>query len=183
MALVDVELLIGGVRVPPDVSAFVREAERRIAQFRSRRQVPGFIRTDFIRAYHALRAVTAAEIATNHRFLEWGSGMGVVAGLAAMLGFEAHGIEIDAELVDEACRLARDFALPVHFVCGSYIPEQGDAYACLERAAADFGVIFGYPWPDEVEQTRERFDRLAGEQALLLTYHSGEEFRLQRKVP
>ena len=70
----------------------------------------------------------------------------------------------------------------VRFVCGSYVPEEGDAYARLGRDAADFGVVFGYPWPDEVEQTRERFDRLAGEQALLLTYHSGAEFRLQRKM-
>ena len=180
MPLVDVDLLIGGVGLPREVSAFVNDAERRIAKFRARRQVPGFIRTDFVRAYHALRALSAATTPPNRRFLEWGSALGVVAGLAALLGFEAYGIEIDAELVAEATQLAADHALRVRFACGSYVPEDSDAYTCLERTAAEFGVIFAYPWPDEVEKMHALFQRVAGDQALLLTYHSGAEFRLQR---
>jgi hypothetical protein len=183
MALVDVDLLIGGVNLPREVSVFVTDAERRIAAFRRRRQVHGFIRTDFVRAYHALRALAAATAPDNRRFLEWGSGMGVVAGLAAMLGFEAAGIEIDAELVTEATRLAADHTLNLRFVCGTYVPEEGDAYARLGMQADDFGVIFAYPWPEEVERMEALFERVAGDQALLLTYHSGAEFRLRRKQP
>jgi hypothetical protein len=181
MPLVDVELLIGGVHLPREVSAFVSDAERRIAAFRRRRHVHGFIRTDFARAHHALRALSAATTLPNRRFLEWGSGMGVVAGLAAMLGFDACGIEIDAELVTEATQLAADHALRVPFACGSYVPEEGDAYARLGLPADAFGVIFAYPWPEEVARMEALFERVAGDQALLLTYHSGAEFRLRRK--
>ncbi|NIO39185.1 MAG: hypothetical protein GTO41_02680, partial [Burkholderiales bacterium] len=35
-------------------------------------------------------------------FLEWGSGLGVVAIMASRLGFEAYGIEAEAELVEHA---------------------------------------------------------------------------------
>jgi hypothetical protein len=181
MALVDVDLLIGGVSLPADVSAFVSDAERRIAAFRRRRTVPGFIRTDFVRAHHALRALSAAAVPGNRRFLEWGSGMGVLAGLAAMLGFDAYGIEIDPELVAEASQLVADHALHARFICGSYVPEDGDAYTRLGVPADAFGVIFAYPWPEEVTRLEALFERVAADQALFLTYHSGVEFRLRRK--
>jgi hypothetical protein len=181
MPLVNVDLLIGGVRLPPAAARYVAEAERRIRRLRARRDVPGFIRSDFVRAYHALRALAAAAAMPNRRFCEWGSGLGVVAGLASMLDFHACGIEIDAELVEASAALAADFALPTRFVQGSYVPEESDAYTRLACTPDDFGVIFAYPWPHEVEKTQLLFERVAGAQALLLTYHSGVEFRAQRK--
>ena len=57
--------------------------------------------SDFEVAYRGLEVVHAANLATGHRFLEWGSGIGVVACLATYLGFDAIGIEIESPLAVE----------------------------------------------------------------------------------
>ena len=199
MALEDLELLIGGTTVPGDVRAFLREARRRIARFTRGRRIPGFVPSDFARTYHALRALAAADLAPGNLFCEWGSGFGVVACLAAMLDFDAFGIEIEGELVDAARQLAGAFGLPVEFVHGSFIPggenaiEPGDRFAWLTTRGggteeelrlgpADFAVIFAYPWPDEEQLIEALFERHAGAGALLLTNHGGQDLRLRRKV-
>jgi hypothetical protein len=118
--MVELNLLIGETAMPGDVRSFLREAERRIERFQLTGRVPGFVPSDFERAYGVLRALTAAELATGNLFCEWGSGFGVVACLAALLDFDACGIEIEGELVDAARRLAADFDLPVEFMRGSF---------------------------------------------------------------
>ena len=62
-----------------------------------------------------LRALSEGGLARGWRFCEWGSGFGVVVGLAALVEFDACGIEIEALLVAEARKLADDFDLPVEF--------------------------------------------------------------------
>ena len=62
-------------------------------------------------------------------FCEWGSGFGVNTCLAAMLEFDAWGIEVEGELVAAARRLAADFDLPAEFVRGSFIPAGSDVFA------------------------------------------------------
>src|SRR4029079_19467023 len=106
---------------------------------------------------------------------EWGSGFGVVACLAAMLDFDAVGIEIESDLVDEAQQLADDFDLPVEFFCGGFIPRgsaihAGSGYSWLSTDEStgdgvlgldpdDFDVTFAYPWPDEEGATETLFER------------------------
>jgi hypothetical protein len=200
MPLVDVELPIGELTVPRDVRAFLREAERRIEQFQTTGRSHGFVPSDYAGAYGVLTAVAAANLAPGSRFCEWGSGFGVVACLAAMAGFDACGIEIEADLVDAARRLADDFDLPVQFARDSFIPAGGEA--CVDAGGAfawlttdtggaeeeldlapdDFDVIFAYPWPDEERVTADLFRRYAAVGALLVTYHGGEGFRLRRKT-
>lgn len=197
MQLIDVKYSPDDDAIPGDVQAFLREADRRIEDFQRHARVPGFVPSDFARTYSVLRAVASSNLPTGNLFCEWGSGFGVVACLAAMLDFDAVGIEIDAELVESARQLADDFGLPVEFVRGSFIPKGGEVYtdvrggyAWLDTAetgadvgldADDFDVIFAYPWPDEEGATEKLFERYAGAKALLLTYHGGDEIRLRRK--
>jgi hypothetical protein len=199
MPLIDLSLPTGTAGVPGDVRSFLREADRRIRRFQRRCRVPGFVPTDFESAYGVLRAVATAGLTRGNLFCEWGSGFGVVACLATMLDFDACGIEVEAELVEAARRLAGDFGLPVEFAHGSFIPQGGeararavdefawlttdadDAHDELGLAADDFDVIFAYPWPDEEGLTADLFERHAAAGALLLTYHGGEDFRLRRK--
>ena len=130
-----------------------------------------------------------------------GSGFGVVACLAAELGFRASGIEIERGLVDGATQLANDFDVPADFVCGSFVPEGGeeflesidgfawlidggrDGYDLLELAPDDFDVIFAYPWPGEEHVVIDLFDRYAATGAILVTFHGRDGLQMRRKVP
>jgi len=200
MPVVNLNLPVVETTVPGDVHAFLREADRRIERFQHHRCIPGFVPSDFDRTYGVLRALATAEVAPGNLFCEWGSGFGVVACLAAMLDFDACGIEIEGELVDAAQQLAEDFGLPVEFIRGSFIPVGGEAYVAavdgfswlstdaddahaeLGLDPDDFDVIFAYPWPDEERATVNLFERYAGVGAVLATYHGGEDFRLRRKL-
>ena len=183
--------------LPGDVRTFLAEADRRIERFRIEHNIPGFVPSDFAAVYGVLRALVEEDAAPGNLFCEWGSGFGVVTCLAAMLDFEACGIEIEPELVEEARRLADDFDIPAEFYEGSFLPEGSDvtldcnAFSWLvteeeSRDEArlgpdDFDVIFIYPWPDEEHIMEALFDRHARPGAILLTYHGAEDLRLRRK--
>ncbi|HYV35712.1 MAG TPA: hypothetical protein VE988_08405 [Gemmataceae bacterium] len=200
MPLVDLPLSIRDTRVPRDVSSFLREAALRIEDFQRSSCVPGFVPSDFERAYSILRALSEADLAPGKLFCEWGSGFGVVTCLAALLDFEAYGIEIEGELVDAAQKLADDYGFPVEFACGSFIPksaeggmggteeyswlttEGSNTHQELGLAPDDLDVVFAYPWPDEEQATEYLFQRCAAVGAVLVTYHGGDDFRLRRKT-
>jgi hypothetical protein len=198
MPLVDLILSIEAAEVPGDVRRFLQEADRRIEEFLSARTIPGFVPSDFTRAYAVLRALAAQDVGAGNLFCEWGSGFGVVACLAAMLDFDAWGIEIEGQLVDAARQLAKDFDLPVEFIHGSFIPSGSDdclgsgkefawmttdaANAGEEMDPAAFDVVFAYPWPDEEAVVAALFERHSSPGAILATYHGGEELRLRRKT-
>jgi hypothetical protein len=196
MPLIDLNLLVPATPPPPPVTAFLREAARRIRRFRSEHRIPGFVSSDYARIYKTLDALAGLDLAGKH-FCEWGSGFGVVACLAAMLGFDACGIEIEDALVEAAQELADDFELEVQFLRGSFIPQGAAAtsgtYSWLTTreavghddpgvTASDSDLIFAYPWPDEETVIEELFERFAADGALLLTYHDIQPIRLRRKT-
>lgn len=184
--------------LPGDVRAFLQEADGRIERFRMDRNIPGFVPSDFVGAYRAIHRLAVSDLARGSMFCEWGSGFGVNACLAAMLDFDACGIEIDEELVEESRRLAFDFDISVEFVHGSFIPagsmdsaEHCGGFSWLATDAAtpepelgpeDFDVIFAYPWPDEEQAIEALFERHARQGAVLVSYHGGEDTRLRRKI-
>src|ERR1700676_814825 len=120
MPLVDVELLTEASELSGEIKAFLREAERRIEEFQRDRIIPSFVPSDFGQVFAVLQTLARGAVSPGMLFCEWGSGFGVVTCMAAMLEFDAWGIEIEAELVDYAQQLAADFDLPVEFVCGSF---------------------------------------------------------------
>ncbi len=207
MPLVDVELSVQKSAFPDEISEFLCEANSRISQYFQEKTVcpTGFVPSDFETVYHALRAIIEASLAPGNSFCEWGSGFGVVASLAAMLEFDACGIEIDRGLIDASRTLAEDFALPVEFVHGSFIPPGDDAladevcaenhenpfflvtgadsaYDSLERDPVDSDLVFAYPWPGEESVIEVLFEKNAAEGALLLTYNQQHSVRLQRRL-
>jgi hypothetical protein len=200
MPLIPASLPTNKPSLPETIQRFLNEANRRIEQLQSDHHIPGFVPSDFVSVYAALEVLQSSVLLPGRWFCEWGSGMGVVACLASLVGFDAWGIEIDETLVREARRLAADFDLPVRFVRGSFIPpgaemaenaerryawlttEERDGYTSLGIDPDEFDVIFAYPWPDEEELTAQLFEKYARQGALLVTYQDSHGIRVQRKV-
>ena len=121
-----------------------------------------FVAADYDVVLEALLPLRAPGL----RFLEWGSATGVITIMADLLGFEAYGIELDADLVGYARDLARRSGSGARFATGSFLPlgyrwrrsHEGrlgtigygaSGYLDLGIPLDDFDVVFGYPWSGE----------------------------------
>ena len=202
MPLVEVELAIAADDPPERAVRLIADARQFIATYEeeSRASTPAFVPSDFELVHRALAAVESNHLATGRRFIEWGSGVGVVTCLAALVGFDAVGIEIESALVKIAQELAETHDIDVQFACGSFVPDGvepsvdlsgdvnwlsttgSDGYAELELEPDDFDLVFAYPWPGEEPVIFDLFADTAAVGTLLLTYHGLEGVRLQRKV-
>lgn len=203
--LLPIELpdLSGALPPSAEASALLDEADRRILDFmcgQTGRLIHSFVPSDYRAVNAHLRWIVESRLAAGGAFCEWGSGFGIVAMLAALLEFDACGIEVEGELVEHARTLAEDMDIPVQFAQGSLIPagknprvRQGEdsshldfdsppGYDELGMEVEDFDVFFAFPWPEDKPFCDELFDRCAADGSLLLTYHGIEDFRLQRKV-
>ena len=186
---------------PSVVSGLLREADARILEYLLRRRgaEKGCVSSDFALVNAALQRIVAKDLASGTLFCEWGSGFGVVTLLASLHGFDAHGIEIQPDLVEFAEQLAEEFACDVRFVQGTYVPPDGEklaatpenpwfdsgtssAYQELEIDADQFDVIFAYPWPGGESLLTALFMQCAGEGAILLTYDEANGVLVQRKT-
>jgi hypothetical protein len=186
----------GGIVVPPPVARLLERAER-IWQSLGGDFVSGwqgFIPADYPEVYLALKRLREGA----STFLEWGSGIGTIAIMADMLGYESYGIEIQPALVARAEALAAEVGSKATFVEGSFIPEAyewspeiGDedfntslegaaGYEALGMELADFDVVYGYPWPGEEALFEDIFDQFARPDAVLVSYHSLEQVLLHR---
>ena len=122
------------------------------------------------------------------RFLEMGSGIGVIAIMADLLGIEACGIEIAPELVTEGRELAERYGSGAHFATGSFLPpgyqwisKTGDtrmgalgigesAYSELGYDLADFDWVYAYPWPGETDVLHDVMQCFGAPDARLLLH-------------
>lgn len=203
MRLKELDLDVPEAPLPGRVAALLADADGRIERFtQDRRDSPiaAFVPSDFVMAWHALRHIEALNLAPGRRFVEWGSGAGVVTCLAALAGFDACGIEIEPDLVDLAEGLALDHGIEAQFARGTFVPDSfqdqiveqrsinwlrsdGDnGYEELGLDLDDFDVCFAYPWPGEEDMIFDLFELHAAEGSLLLTYHGVELLLTHRKV-
>ena len=205
MSLVNVALQLPNCEIPSDVRDFILEANQRVTKFMKARPKPlvGFFPSCFEMVYRALSEIANGRLAAGNAFCEWGSGFGVTASMAAMLGFDSYGIEIDPELFEVSRELAKQHGLSVRFISGSFIPVGSDklidraytnhdgdmmliphsdgTYDEMGMDVSDFDLIFAYPWPKDAKLTGSIFNKFASSDALLLTYNGLESMRLQRK--
>ena len=191
------------ISLPRRIVELLDEADRRIERFQfDRRDEPiaAFVPSDFATVYQALVEIQRRDLAAGHRFLEWGCGVGVATCLAAELGFDAVGIEIEPELVELSQALAEDFDIEAEFVAGSFVPERyeylfdmsGDfnwvrtdgmsVYDEIELEPDDFDLVYCYPWPGEEALAENLFAACGANGSLLMSYHGREGVRVRRRV-
>lgn len=146
----------------PLSEAAVRLVETGRARFRTV-SCFDFVPCDYEMAWRMLDAFPRG------RFCEWGSGWGIVTGLAELLGFQATGVEIDEQLAVESRRLLADCGLSSEIRCGDYfsMPLEADLY-------------FVYCWPGRILATEDHFERTAPSAARLLIAHGQSDFRCKR---
>jgi hypothetical protein len=200
--LADVEFEPRKIDIAPHIAALLSDAQRRIDALdnTTRVEIPAFVPSNFELVYFALAEIQAGGLATGRRFIEWGSGIGVIACLASCVGFDAVGMEIEQKLVDISNDLASDHDITVQFACGSFVPDGvvprvewadgvtwltttgQDGYEQLELEPDDFDIVYAYPWPGEEQVIFDLFADTAAVGALLLTYHGLDGVKLQRKV-
>jgi hypothetical protein len=199
--LEQLQIAIEPAPLPPRVATYLASAKARIDRWFAQPEHQtgiGFIPSDYEQVWQALAAIKR-EHPDARRLLEWGSGYGVIVGFGALLGLEAHGIEIEDDLVTSANELLAEHDLSATTVQGSFVPTdfideglddletrtvlgQPDAYDNLGRDLDDFDLVFAYPWPTEEELYREIFRRGADYGAILLTWSRQEGIRAYRKV-
>lgn len=186
----------GSVILPPPVARLLADADAIWRELGADfvKGWNGFVPADYPEVYLALKRLRAE--ATT--FLEWGSGIGTVAIMADMLGYEAYGIEIRPDLVARAEALAARHESKASFAEGSFIPaayewspEVGDedfntcldgtpGYEALGLELDDFDVVYAYPWPGEEALFEDIFDRHARPDAVMVCYHSLDHVLLHR---
>ena len=129
--------------------------------------------------------------------------------MAALLGYEAYGLEIEEELVRLSKAIARRLGIPVELLCTSIFPEGYGSYVGVGGAELvvpepvrdqedrdrrplryagmtididEIGMFFVYPWAEERELMQDLFDAIAAEGAILVVYHTDKEVCVFRKV-
>lgn len=211
MAIEELVLDFPPTELPQEAVRLIQESERRWEQLFARQHspFPRFLPSDAARVFAALDYVTRHGLTLGRVFCEWGSGLGTATCLAALLGYEAYGLEIEPELAALSREIARELAIAVEILCTSYIPEGYESYAGvggdelvqtepfaypgaavdgalhyegMEVEIAAIDLFFVYPWPEEQELMQTLFDAVAVEGAMLIAYYSDKEICVYRKV-
>lgn len=162
MPLIEIPLTPARVVLPPRGTSLIREGltrSRTIACF------------DFVPCNYEVFYATLAALPPGV-FCEWGSGLAIATGLAELLGFRSHGIELGAALAVASRQLLADFGFQATVETGDYL--------VLESRA---DVYFTYCWPGQMEQVKQRFEDIAPDEARLLICHGAEDIRCMIRTP
>tara|TARA_Y200000002_G_scaffold175604_1_gene144789 strand:+ start:166 stop:795 length:630 start_codon:yes stop_codon:yes gene_type:complete len=193
--------------VPEPFASLIQDADDRWEKFWSQKlnkRYPRYVASEPAQVYAALRHVRDEGLALGERFIEWGSGFGVATSLAAQLGFEATGIELEDGLVAIAESLAEKHQTGAEFIATTYIPEgyisydhvggsdivpdesfghqaEPPRYDGMDIGLNEIDIFFVYPWPGEQEMMLKLFQSVASEDAILIAYYGDGEICIYRK--
>lgn len=180
MSVIPLDLEINAARIPRHIEVLLQETSEAMACWEGDRQNHSFVPADYILVYDALCELRP-RMPAKPRFLEWGSGLGIVTMLASALGWQAEGIEIQPGLVAESQYYAKIFDLPICIRQGSFFPEDHNVIEHLAEICGKSDLIYVYPWPDQEIKIFDLFNRLAKLGCLLLAYYGIEDIRVFQK--
>ena len=193
--------------IPEPFASLIQDADDRWDKFwaqKLNKRYPRYVASEPTQVYAALKYVRDEGLALGERFIEWGSGFGVATCLAAQLGFQATGIELEGGLVEIAESLAETHQTGAEFITTTYIPEGYISYdhvpgsdivpdksfghqvgpPCydgMDIGLDEIDVFFVYPWPGEQEMMLKLFQFVASIDAILITYYGDREICIYRK--
>ena len=193
--------------VPEPFASLIQDADERWEKFwaqKLNKRYPRYVASEPAQVYAALKHVRDEGLALGDRFIEWGSGFGVATSLAAQLGFEATGIELEDGLIEIAESLAEKHQTGAGFIATTYIPEgyisydhvggsdivpdesfghqaEPPRYDGMDIGLDEIDVFFVYPWPGEQEMMLKLFESVASEDAILIAYYGDQEICIYRK--
>ena len=193
--------------VPEPFASLIKDADDRWDKFwaqKLNKRYPRYVASEPAQVYAALKHVRDGGLALGERFIEWGSGFGVATIMAAQLGFEATGIELEDGLVEIAESLAEKHQTGAEFITTTYIPEgyinydhvggsdivpdesfgyqaEPPRYDGMDVGLDEIDVFFVYPWPGEQEMMLKLFQSVASEDAILIAYYGDQEICIYRK--
>ena len=193
--------------VPEPFASLIKDADDRWDKFwaqKLNKRYPRYVASEPAQVYAALKHVRDEGLALGERFIEWGSGFGVATIMAAQLGFEATGIELEDGLVEIAESLAEKHQTGAEFITTTYIPEgyinydhvggsdivpdesfgyqaEPPRYDGMDVGLDEIDVFFVYPWPGEQEMMLKLFQSVASEDAILIAYYGDQEICIYRK--
>jgi hypothetical protein len=207
MAIEEIDIEVPEAVVPGSVARLITTCSRGWERFFADHDdpAPRFVPSVPEIVFAALQEVTEQHLPPNRIFCEWGSGFATATCMAALLGYKAYGIEIEAELVSLSRAIARRLRVPVEIICTSMFPKGYGSISGVGRAElvkpesfshhhqkplrydgmdidiADIGLFFAYPWPEERELMQELFDAVAAAEAILVAYYTDRNVCVFRK--
>ncbi len=203
MALREIELPRIQGPLPKEVATLLVEAQIEGDHFHYANRdhpISGFVASDYRQVFFALEHLKQTGLLRGRCFCEWGSGLAVVAGLAASHGFLSYGIEVEQLLVDASVKLLQRHQLDVVIACGSFIAdsinipelnhqemswidlEADSGYPLIDLEPSDVDLFFVYPWPGEDRFVQELFEQCASTGAMLLAYLGADELACWQKT-
>lgn len=174
--------------VPAAVTDLIDQAQR-IWDQRSadESRLVSLVNSNYYIAFHAIKQQIQELNRPGLRLVELGSGCGVVANIAALLGVESSGIEIEPGLCELSNQLATACKLSTKFIPCSYRDWEGGQTSEMSAAARkglsalrEADLIYGYPWPSEQTYLASVVKQHCKHGARYLTYHGGSRLQLRR---
>ncbi|MDQ8200876.1 hypothetical protein QEH56_22100 [Pelagicoccus enzymogenes] len=190
----------------PKVRSFLEAADLFCNDFfdtGANKRIPRFLPADYELVCRGLKTLKDGELLLGNRFCEWGSGLGIATCLASLSGYEAHGIEIEPELVKRSRTLAAQQQVPALFLESSFLPKGFDflqtqggrelmtpanarsesfAYEDCDWQLDDIDLFYAYPWPEEQQSHLDLFESVAADGAYLLCYFGDNDLCAYQKV-
>lgn len=160
-ALKEVPLEAPGRPLGAAAAEFLRDGRARMKSVKCFDFVP----SNYENAWRALSQLA------GERFCEWGSGLGIVTGLAEMAGFVASGIEMDAELAEASRALLREHGLKAQILTGDFFELQVPA-----------DIVYVYGWPGQQARVEEHFCSHFAPDARLLVCYGQDDLRCMQQV-
>jgi len=162
LELVEEVLQIQSHDLAARAQAFLQDGRSRIRDVRCFDFVP----SQYEHAWNVLSTLKRGKLC------EWGSGLGIVVGLAELLGYDAYGIELDADLASSSRELLAAHGLSAPIYTGSYFE--------LNLAAEYYYV---YSWPSQFERVQQHFLDATPPNSKLLICYGHDDIRLRTKPP